>query len=157
VKTFLGAASLALCVLPPSRALGASTGPAAGEPQEWGDLRKPREAPLAQAVGRIFGDEVWSEVQISTNGPVADLTRLVRQGCYKRELIELLLISAESRRPLKDVAERRRKGVLLADLAKEGGLAYDRVYENALAVEELVDREYLKRFPERRLKVEREE
>ncbi|MDD5656916.1 MAG: hypothetical protein PHF00_06635 [Elusimicrobia bacterium] len=105
--------------------------------------------PLAQALESAFGPATWARVQVSTAGPVADLSALVRGGFYKLELIELTLMSAQAGRPLRLAVEKRRKGAKLAALAKDYGLDYGRLYEAALAVQELVDREYLPRFPEK--------
>jgi hypothetical protein len=105
--------------------------------------------PLAQALDLAFGTSTWARVQISTAGPVADLSALVRGGFYKLELIELTLMSAQAGRPLRKAVERRRKGAKLSSIAKDYGLDYARVYDSALALQELVDREYLPRFPEK--------
>ena len=104
---------------------------------------------MAQALDLAFGATVWAQVKISTNGQVVDLSRLARAGFYKLELIDMVLICAEAGRPLQKAAQMRRRGMTLAAIAKEYGLDYDRVHEAALAVEEVVDREYLPRFPEK--------
>jgi hypothetical protein len=134
----------------PAAAQGISLGPA---PDLWSSSRDRNESfepePVAQALDLAFGATVWAQVRISTMGPVVDLTRLVRAGFYKLELIDLVLICAESGRPLQKAAQMRRKGASLSAIAKDYGLDYDRVHEAALAVEETVDREYLPRFPEK--------
>ena len=134
----------------PAAAQGISLGPS---PDLWSSSRDKKESlepePVAQALDLAFGATVWAQVRISTMGPVVDLTRLVRSGLYKLELIDLVLICAESGRPLQKAVEKRRKGAALAAIAKDYGLDYDRVHEAALAVEETVDREYLPRFPEK--------
>jgi len=113
------------------------------------DQERPEPEPLAQALDLAFGATVWARVKISTAGPVSDLTKLVAGGFYKLELIELVLICAETGRPLQKAVAKRRKGAKLAAIARDYGLDYDRIYESALAVQEVVDREYLPRFPER--------
>lgn len=112
---------------------------------------KPEPAPLALALDLAFGATVWQEVRISTHGPVGDLTKLVRDGHYKLELIELILMSARGHRALRDTVKKRGEGARLSRIAADYGLDYDEVHESALAIEELVDREYLPRFRERPL------
>lgn len=106
-------------------------------------------APVAQALELALGATVWARVQVSTMGPVVDLTRLSDAGYYKRELIVVVLICAEKGKPLKEAVQRRDKGASLRELAAGYGVDYDRVFDAALAVEELVDEHYLPRFPER--------
>ncbi|MBI4375630.1 MAG: hypothetical protein HY549_04180 [Elusimicrobia bacterium] len=108
--------------------------------------------PLALALDLAFGPTVWAQVQISTAGPVVELSKLVKEGYYKLELIQLILMSSQSKRPLKELLEKRRKGAKLAEIAWDLGLDYEKLYGSALAVQELVDKEYLPRFPETRLR-----
>ena len=121
--------------------------------------RKPKEAPppLALALDLAFGATLWTEVKVSTHGPVADMTKLIKEGYYKLEIIELVLMSSQGRRPLKETLKKRKEGARLSEIAVQYRLDYDKVYESALAVQEIVDREYLPRFPERRLSPERED
>ncbi len=156
LRAWLGAALLLL--LP-------AFAPAAWEPRgpEEGSRaasKKPQApaspAPLAQALGLVFGPRVWLEVGLSS-APVAELSRLVEEGYYKLEMLQLLLMSARGRRPLREALERRKKGSRLSEIAALYRLDYDRLYESALAVEELLDREYLPRFRERPLRPKREE
>jgi hypothetical protein len=105
---------------------------------------------VAAAVENAFGPEFWTKVSVSSAGPAADLGRMAREGCYKLEIIQLLLLAVESGKGLKDVLAKRKEGGKLPALAKGYGLDYDRLYEEALAVEEIVDRDYLPRYPERR-------
>lgn len=114
-------------------------------------------SPQARAVALAFGATTWAEVSVSTMGPVFDLNRLVGQGFYKRELIELVLMSAAAKRPLEQAAEKRRKGARLRAIALDYNLDYARIVERALAVEEAVDKRYLPLFPERGPKRWREE
>lgn len=116
-----------------------------------------RAAPLALAVEMAVGPEVWGRVRVSTDGAAADLTRLVREGFYKRELIQLVLLCAWAERPLEKTAARRREGIRLRDLAGELRVDYEALAEASSALEEIVDREYLPRFPERRMRRRREE
>jgi len=144
-------AAAACLAASPASAQDVSVGPAAGlfsRSRVSRDIPEPE--PLALALDLTFGATVWAQVKISTEGPVVSLTRLVRGGFYKQELIELILMSAEAGKPLQRAVGKRRKGAKLSAIAKEYGLDYDRLHESALAVEEVVDREYLPRFPERR-------
>lgn len=106
--------------------------------------------PVAGAIDLALGATIWANVRVSTAGAALDITSLLGQGFYKREVIELVLLSAESRSGLFQNAEKRRKGEKLSEIAKDYKLDYDKVYEAALAVEELVDREYLPRLYKRR-------
>ncbi|MBI4679387.1 MAG: hypothetical protein HY748_17565 [Elusimicrobia bacterium] len=109
-----------------------------------------RMPPVAAAIENAFGPEFWAKVAVSSAGPAADLSRMAREGCYKLEIIQLLLLSVESGKGLKAVLAERKGGAKLAKIAKDFGLDYDRLYDRALAVEEIVDRYYLPRYPERR-------
>lgn len=111
-----------------------------------------RAPPLALALDLALGTSVWAEVQLSSAGPVLEVTGLVREGFYKREIIELILLSAKARRPLKQTVEKRRKGDKLSKIALDYGEDFDQLEGAALAVEELVDREYLPRLRERQFK-----
>jgi hypothetical protein len=113
--------------------------------------------PVAQALVLALGATFFNEVRVSTAGPVTDLSRLNRAGFYKRELIALLLISSKGGKPLKDVVARRRKGESLRGIALAHGLDYDAVYDSALMIEELLERDYLPRFRDRRPRKSREE
>lgn len=143
-------AGLWLAAASPGAAQDLGVGPA---PDLWALHKNAKEdlspEPLAQALDLAFGAAVWARVQISTAGPVLELSRLVRGGFYKLELIELVLMSAQTGQPLHRAVARRRKGAKLSAIAKDYGLDYDRLYDSALAVQEVVDREYLPRFPEK--------
>ena len=143
-------AGLWLAAAAPAAAQDVSLGPSQ---DLWASSRNQPETlepePVAQALDLAFGATVWAQVRISTNGPVVDLSRLVRGGFYKLELIDMVLICAEAGRPLQKAVQLRRKGTTLAAIAKDYGLDYDRVHVAALGVEEVVDREYLPRFPEK--------
>lgn len=115
----------------------------------------PPPTPVAESIALALGTTVWAEVKVSTEGPVMDLTRLSLSGYYKRELIQLVLMCAKAKKPLKEAVERRAKGAALAEIASGWGLDPGEMYDAALAVEELVDRHYLPRFPERTLRRER--
>jgi hypothetical protein len=112
---------------------------------------------VAQSLALAFGATFFNEVRISTNGPVIDLSRLSHEGFYKLELIELLLISSKAKKPLSELAAMRRKGKALRTIAFSSGVDYDKIYDSALAVQEIVDRDYLPRFHDRRPRKEREE
>jgi len=119
---------------------------------------KDEPAPAAQAIALAFGATFFVEVKISTEGAVTDLSRLAHEGFYKRELITLLLISAKAKKSLRDVvALRKKKDQTLRVIATSYGLDYDKIYDAALAVEEVVDRDYLPRFPQRRPRKESDE
>lgn len=130
---------------------------AAAEAQPAASKERDEPTPIGQALTLTFGATFFAQVNISTNGPVIDLSRLNREGFYKLELIELLLTSARSRKPLQELAARRRKGEALRSLAVSSGVDYDALYESALAIQEIVDRDYLPRFPERLARKEKDE
>ena len=138
----------------PDPARGAD--PAPDPPKPKTKLRQ-EAPPVALALDLAFGATIWAQVAVSTAGPIIDLSRMVREGYYKLEIIQLVLISAQAGRPLKEVLEKRKKGAKLARLAADYKLDYDKLYESALAIEELVDKEYLPRFPERKLKRDRDD
>jgi hypothetical protein len=113
--------------------------------------RKPKDEPqaVAQAVEMAFSSATWTAVKISTMGAVVDLSRLVREGFYKREVITLVVTAARANRPLSELADQRRKKKTLAQIAHGYHLDYDGIYETALSIEKIVDEQYLKRFPQR--------
>lgn len=130
---------------------------AAPSPEELRKI-KDKAPPVALALDLAFGPAVWAEIKISTMGPVHELTRLVRQGHYKLEIIQLVLLSAKGKKTLKQTLEKRgKKKMALAAIAKDYKLDYDELYEAALAVQDIVDRQYLPRFPEKRLRRDEEE
>lgn len=155
----LALAVLALALGGPLAAQPPQAPPGAEILEAGGRKKKAKEepAPLALALDLAFGATLWAQVRISTAGPVSDLTKLVGSGHYKLELIELVLMSAEGRRALKDTVKKRKEGAKLSEIAKDYRLDYEKIYEAALAVEELVDRDYLPRFPEKRPRKESEE
>ncbi len=113
--------------------------------------RKPKDEPqaIAQAIAMAFSSATWTAIKISTSGAVIDLSRLAREGYYKRELITLVVTAARAKKPLQELVAERRKGASLERIAQSRGLDYDQVYDSALAIEEIVDKEYLPRFPQR--------
>jgi hypothetical protein len=113
--------------------------------------KKPKDEPqaVAQAIDMAFSSATWTTIKISTSGPVVELSRLVTQGYYKRELITLVVTAARAKKPFQEVVAKRRKGAALEEIAVGYGLDYDQVYEAALAIEEIVDKQYLPRFPQR--------
>lgn len=115
----------------------------------------PGPAPIAEAIALAVGATTWAEVKISTEGPVMELTRLNLAGYYKLELIQLVLLSARGKKTFKEAVEKRGKGASLRAMSEEWGVDYDKLYESSLAVEEIVDSQYLPRFPERSLRRER--
>ncbi len=150
-----GAVLLAALAAAPVRAQTASQTP--GEPvttrafpAKTPSMRE-REAPLALALNLAFGTTVWTQVQVSTAGPVADVTRLVYEGYYKREIIEMIVMSADARRPLKEVLAMRHEGRELSSIAATLGLDADAEEDAAIRVEDVVDRDYLPLFPEHKL------
>lgn len=146
---FLMIAFLALAAGPAKAQVGVGLSPDSlglGRPQR----RAARIPPVAAALDRVFGPEAWTAVQISTAGPAAEMAQLSRDGYYKRELIELVLIAAAARRPLSSVLEKRRKEEPLSLIAGGFGLDYESLHEEALAVEEIMDREYLPRYENQR-------
>ena len=126
---------------------------------EWRRPKRQKEdpPPLALALELTFSATFWNEVHISTMGAVADVADLVRAGCYKLEVIQLVLMSQQGHQPLKKTFEKRKKGAELESLAAEYRLDYGRLYEQALAIQEIVDKRYLPRFPEKRPRKERDE
>lgn len=106
----------------------------------------PRVAPVALALDLALGPTIWARVEVSTSGQVVDITRLVGQGFYKLEIIQLVLISAEAKVPLKKTVERRKKGAKLSEIAAEYKIEYAPLYERALGVQEILDSEYLPRL-----------
>lgn len=109
-----------------------------------------RPAPVALALDLALGATIWQRVEVSTSGPIVDITRLVRQGFYKLEIIQLILMSAEAGKPLKKAVERRREGAKLSEIAAEYKIEYEPLYERALAVQEIIDKEYLPRLYRKR-------
>jgi hypothetical protein len=139
-----------LAAAPCAQAQGPTPGAELPEPPAPQPSSYVRAAPLGLALELALGTSVWAQVQVSTEGPAGDVTKLVREGFYKLEVIELVLMSAKSRQPLKVLAEKRRKGARLADIATGLRIDYDELYEEALAVEEVCDREYLPRLYRRK-------
>lgn len=143
--------------IPPAKAPppAAQEEPATVFSKEYKAIEEP--TPLAQALELAFGATFFAEVKISTANPVRELSRLNNSGFYKLELIELLLMSAKAKQPLDKAVSLRKKGETLSAIAVSYGLIYDDINEAALAVQEIVDRDYLPRFPERRPRRDRDE
>jgi len=148
-----------LLLLLPAAAFAQTPAQTPGEPAKTQEFpSKPHHSareedePVALALNLAVGATVWSEVKVSTAGSLGDLNLLVHEGFYKRELIELVVISVDARRPLRDIVDRRRKGLRLATIAREAGLDASAVERQALGIEDVLDRDYLKRFPDHKLK-----
>lgn len=131
--------------------IGAGVGP---DLFNYADRKREKRAapPIALALDMAFGPTVWTQVQLSTAGPVVEMSKLVREGYYKLELIELILMSAQAGQPLKKTLEKRKKGEKLSQIALDYRLDYDKVYESALIVQGLIDKEYLPRIHGRQVK-----
>jgi hypothetical protein len=151
-KIFVIAFLLACAAVPASAQYYMDQGP---RPRRSKDA--PQSAPLALALDLAFGATFWNAVQVSTMGPVNDVSQLVREGYYKLEIIQLVMISQQGHQPLKKTVEKRKKGAELSKIAAESNIDYDELYESALAVEDVVDKQYLPRFPEKPPRKERDE
>lgn len=124
-----------------------------------GRAKKPKDEPqaVAQAIDLAFSSATWTAVKLSTSGPVVELSRLAREGFYKRELITLVVTAARAKKPFQELVAKRKKGATLSEISFSCGLDYDAVYESALSIEAIVDKQYLKRFPQRAPKRGRED
>lgn len=104
--------------------------------------KKPFKAaidPFAQVTALAFDATTWMTVQISTEGAAKDLTRLLHQGIYRQELLELVLMASKAQKPLKDLVKKREKGKKLEKMAEELKLDYDGLYEQALRFRAKID------------------
>jgi hypothetical protein len=114
-------------------------------------------SPVALSLNLAFSTTFWQEVQVSTAGAVSDLSLLSKEGFYKLEIIELVLLSRQGHQPLKTTVEKRKKGESLADIAAAYRVDFSKLQEAALAVQELIEERYLPLYPEKRPRREKEE
>lgn len=95
--------------------------------------------PFAQVTALAFDATTWMTLQVSTEAAAKDLTRLIHDGIYRQELLELVLMASQAQKPLKDLVKKREKGKKLEKLAEELKLDYDALYEQALRLRAKID------------------
>ncbi|MBI4425918.1 MAG: hypothetical protein HY554_19465 [Elusimicrobia bacterium] len=119
--------------------VGTGIGPEAVLYAERGARQLPPAIPLALATSLAFDTTTWAGLHVSSV-PAHDLTRLIRRGYGKLELLEAVLIAAKAGVALTEVTEPHDKGKSLREVAKDRGLDFDPLYEEALRVDQrLVD------------------
>jgi len=74
----------------------------------------------------------WSAVSISTGNPSKDLTRYMRHGLGRAEIITLLLIAERGKQKFKEIAKKRVKGARLRELASQYNIPYKEIRSEAL-------------------------
>ncbi len=135
----------ALALVPPARAqlgMGLDLGSGFNNEDER-EKKKPKPrpvAPFAEALFLTMSPLDWVAVGLSTSAPREELSRYVHQGLFRLELVELVLIGSRSKIPLKSLVGKREDGKPLAQLAKDNGLAYEPLYQDALDLRDRVER-----------------
>lgn len=122
-----------LCLLP---ALGAAepidfAGTAAPTMTSAKKSRRVRRTPLALAVSLAFDTTTWARVGVSTSAPSVEMSRMLRGGYYRLEIVQLVLMASESGKRLELLTARRDKGESLREIAKGLSIDYDRLYGRA--------------------------
>jgi hypothetical protein len=135
------AALLLACLAAPAAAqdtMGFDSDPAlVGTPKK----ETPRDAveELGLAVSLAFDATTWVSVGVSSP-PAQAATQLIRNGHYRFELIQLVLMARTTTATLLDVTAKRAKGKKLRELSKEFDLDYDELYDRASILSADVDR-----------------
>ncbi len=78
--------------------------------------------------------DYFDRIGISTQDPAMDLGMYARRGFGRTELITLLLISENSKEPLKELAKKRARGARLREIASQFHLSYEDIRSKALVL-----------------------
>ncbi|MBI3550510.1 MAG: hypothetical protein HY078_15845 [Elusimicrobia bacterium] len=98
--------------------------------------------PVALAASLAFDATTWTQLQVSTTAP-QEMTRLLRKGYYRLELVQMTMLAKESSATFKAIEADREKGVKFRDIAAKRGVDYEALYERALAEDRRVEERYL--------------
>jgi len=110
---------------------------------------EPDMTPMAMGLSLVFDTTTWSEVKVSTADPARVMAKLLRQGCYRLEIIQLVLMARGSGKALAELTAKRKDGkTTLRDLSRELGIDYDPLVERArvLAAQVEAEMEYVSRI-----------
>jgi len=107
-----------------------------------GDKKKDESkvAPFVEAILQTLAPEDVAAITASTAAVKENWTRVLNHGTYKLEMLQLILMAKESKKPLKELFRQRNQKIRLAQIAKNLGLSYDHIYEEALMWRKEIDR-----------------
>ncbi|MEE8425185.1 MAG: hypothetical protein V3S11_05125 [Elusimicrobiota bacterium] len=111
------------------------------EPKAREKKKRGRLTPMALAITLVFDSSTWSAIGVSTAAPVGEIASLLGAGYYRLELLQLILMADRSGKHISLLtADRVKEKKSLRDIAKELGLEYDSLYDEAVARSREVDR-----------------
>ncbi len=97
--------------------------------------------PMSLAITLVFDLKTWSAIGVSTSAPAGEISSMLGDGYYRLELLQLILMAERSGKHISLLtAERTKSKKSLRDLAKELGLEYDSLYDEAVSRSREVDR-----------------
>lgn len=104
------------------------------------EAKGPASTPLALALSLAFDATTWARVGVSTSAPSVEMARLLREGFYRLEVLQLVQMADGSGRELTQLTSRREKGEALAKIAADLSMDMDRIYEESLVKAAEVER-----------------
>ncbi len=115
--------------------LGAGLGPDAflRAPQSQ-QQAPPAVTPLGLALSLSFDATTWAAIEVSS-APARVLSEMLRQGYYKLELLQMVLMARRGAGTFKQVQQERGKGRRLREIAESKQVDFDAVYEESLALD----------------------
>ncbi len=104
------------------------------------DRKQETVSRIGLAVSLAFDATTWTSVGVSS-APAHAATNLIKQGHYRLELLQLVLIARDSGTRLLDLTKERAKGKkTLREMAVEANIDYDRLYSKSQKLSLEVDR-----------------
>lgn len=111
------------------------------EPKAKSKKKRNKLTPMSLAITLVFDSNTWSKIGVSTSAPVGEIASLLGAGYYRLELLQLILMADRSGKHISLLtADRAKEKKSLRQMAKEFGLEYDSLYDEAVSLSRKVDR-----------------
>lgn len=111
------------------------------------EKERPREGkrqeadPFATALYDELEPADWTQLGLSSSTPKDDLTRILRSGVYRLELVTLSLLAKRGQQTLTKLLDRREEGETLRSIAESVQIDYDALYDESSKLKRRLDRE----------------
>lgn len=111
------------------------------EPKAKNKKKKNQLTPMSLAITLVFSSQTWSAIGVSTAAPAEDIAVMFGDGHYRLEILQLIVMAKRSGKHISLLtADRAKEKKSLRQMAKEFGLEYDSLYDEAVSLSRKVDR-----------------
>jgi hypothetical protein len=102
--------------------------------------KRPTLLPFASVLADAFPPADWAALKVSTSTTKEDLSKLLRGGFYRLELVTLVLTAKRAGEPLSKLVQKRQDGDTLRSIAEGCKIGYDALFDDASSLKLLLDR-----------------